>query len=40
MHRWKKTSKGVFLGKHEGKRRFGRTMCRWGDDIKVDIKEI
>jgi hypothetical protein len=29
-----------FVGIHEGKKRPGRTKRRWGDNIKVDIKEI
>lgn len=30
----------IFVGKHERKRRLGRTKRMWGGDIKVDIKEI
>jgi len=29
-----------FVGKHEGKRRLGRTKRMWGDNTKLDIKEI
>ena len=25
---------------NEGKRQFGRHRCRWGDDIKMNLKEI
>lgn len=28
-----------FVGKHEGKRAFGRTKRRWEDSVKLDRKE-
>jgi len=30
----------VLVGKHEGKRPFGRPRHIWDDNIKMDIKEI
>jgi hypothetical protein len=30
----------VLVGKPEGKRPLGRPRCRWGDDIKLDIRDI
>jgi hypothetical protein len=29
----------ILVGKHEGKRPFGRSRHRWEDNIRVDIKE-
>jgi hypothetical protein len=28
------------VGKPEGKRPLGRTICRWVDNIKMDLREI
>jgi hypothetical protein len=28
------------VGKPEGKRPLGRSRCRWGDNIKIDLTEI
>jgi hypothetical protein len=28
------------VGKPEGKRPLGRPRCRWGDNVKLDIKEV
>ena len=28
------------MGKHEGKRPFGRTRRRWEDNIKIDLQEV
>ena len=28
------------MGKPEGKRPLGRPMCRWEDNIKMDIQEV
>jgi len=30
----------VLVGKPEGKRPFGRTRCRWDDNIKMDPQEV
>jgi len=30
----------VLLGKPRGKSQFGRTLCRWEDNIKVVLKEV
>ena len=30
----------VLVGKHEGKRPFGRPSHRWKDNIKVDLQEV
>ena len=30
----------VLVGKPEGKRPFGRSRCRWEDNIKMDIQEV
>jgi len=30
----------VLVGKHEGKRPFGRPRCRWEDNIKIDLQEV
>jgi hypothetical protein len=30
----------VLVGKPEGKRPLGRFRCRWGDNIKMDLKEM
>ena len=30
----------VLVGKPEGKGPFGRTKCRWEDDIKLDLQEV
>ena len=30
----------VLVRKHEGKRSFGRPMCRWEDNIKMDLQEV
>jgi hypothetical protein len=30
----------ILVGKPEGKRPFGRTRCRWVDNIKMDLKDI
>jgi hypothetical protein len=30
---------GVLVGRHEGKRRLGRTRRRWEDNIKMDLRE-
>jgi len=30
----------VLVGKPEGKRPLGRPMCRWKDNIKMDLKEV
>jgi hypothetical protein len=30
---------GVLVGKHEGKRRFGRSKRRWDDNIKMNLRE-
>jgi hypothetical protein len=30
----------VLVGKLEGKRPFGRLMCRWEDNIETDLKEV
>jgi hypothetical protein len=31
---------GVFVGRPEGKRPLGRPRRRWGDNIKMDLREI
>jgi hypothetical protein len=28
------------VGKHEGKRPFGRSKCRWKDNIRMDLSEM
>jgi len=30
----------VLVGESEGKRPLGRHGCRWGDNIKMDLKEV
>jgi hypothetical protein len=30
----------VLVGKPEGKRPLGRPMCRWEDNIKMDLQEV
>ena len=30
----------VLVGKPEGKRHLGRPRCRWGDNIKMDLREV
>jgi len=30
----------VLVGKPEGKRQFGRPMCRWEDKFKMDLQEV
>jgi hypothetical protein len=30
----------VLVGKHEGKRPFGRPRLRWEDNIKMDLQEV
>jgi hypothetical protein len=30
----------ILMGKPEGKRPLGRTICRWVDNIKMDSREI
>jgi len=30
----------IVVGKHEGKRTLGRRSRRWGDNIRMDLKEI
>jgi hypothetical protein len=30
----------VLMGKPEGKRQLGRPMCRWQDNIKMDLQEV
>ena len=30
----------VLVGKPEGKRSLGRPMCRWEDNIKMDLREV
>jgi hypothetical protein len=35
--------RGVYrflVGKPEGKRPLGRSRCRWGDNIKMDLQEV
>jgi len=31
---------GVSVGKLEGRRSFGRSRCRWEDNIKMDLQEV
>jgi hypothetical protein len=31
---------GVLLGRPEGKKPLGRSRRRWGDDIKMDLREV
>jgi hypothetical protein len=33
-------SKGVLVGKPEGKRPLGRPRCRWVDNITADLQEV
>jgi hypothetical protein len=35
-----KNAYGILVGKPEGKRRLGRLRRRWGDNIKIDLREI
>ena len=30
----------VLVGKPEGKRPLGRSICRWEDNIKMDLREV
>ena len=30
----------VLVGKSEGKRPVGRSRCKWGDNIKMDLQEV
>jgi hypothetical protein len=30
----------ILVGQPEGKRRLGRPICRWVDNIKIDLREI
>jgi hypothetical protein len=30
----------ILVGKPEGKRSLGRPMCRWEDNIRMDLREI
>jgi hypothetical protein len=30
----------ILVGKREGRRPLGRPRCRWGDNIKMDLREI
>jgi len=30
----------ILVGKHEGKKPLGRPMCRWEDNIGMDLREI
>ena len=32
--------RGVLVGKPEGKRPLGRPICRWEDNIKMDLQEV
>jgi hypothetical protein len=34
----KRNAYRILMGKPEGKRPLGRRRCRWGDNIKVDLK--
>jgi hypothetical protein len=36
----KRNAYRALVGKPEGKRPLGRRRCRWGDNIKVDLREI
>jgi hypothetical protein len=35
----RRVSYGVLVGKLDGKRPFGRSRCRWGDNIKISLQE-
>jgi hypothetical protein len=30
----------ILVGRPEGRRRLGRSRCRWEDNIKIDLREI
>jgi hypothetical protein len=30
----------ILVGKHEGKRQFGRPRSRWEDNIRMDLRKI
>jgi hypothetical protein len=30
----------ILVGNPEGKRPLGRSSCRWGDNIKIDLRKI
>jgi hypothetical protein len=36
----KKNAYRILVGKPEGKRPLGRPMCRWVDNIKMNLREI
>jgi hypothetical protein len=38
--RAKRNAYRILVGKPEGKRPLGGPTCRWGDNIKMDLKEI
>jgi hypothetical protein len=38
--RKKRNAYGVSVGKSEGKRPLGSTICRWEDNIKIDFGEM
>jgi hypothetical protein len=38
--REKRNAYRILVGKPEGKRPLGRPMCRWVDNIKMNMKEI
>jgi hypothetical protein len=36
----KRNAYGILMGKPEGKRQLGRTIRRWEDNIKMDLREL
>jgi hypothetical protein len=30
----------ILVGKHDGKRRIGKPRRKWGDNIRMDLKEL
>jgi hypothetical protein len=39
-HAWERNAYGILVGKPEGKRPLRRPRHRWGDNIRMDIREI
>jgi hypothetical protein len=40
MYGGQKGAYRVLVGKHDGKKPLGRTMCRWENNIKMDLQEV
>jgi hypothetical protein len=40
MHGEMRNVWSIFIGKSEGKRPLGRPICRWEDNIEIDLEEV